>query len=280
MLALQLPCSAANGTTYTSAAQHPYVLDCGLDIVGSDLVVVNATSYVDCIAACDTYQQSGLVENWANCVAASWRNPAFGLGNCYLKYQITTFSPNPNIYSAHWAGYVVGSPPDVGTPFVATAVSSKSSSTATATATTTAAPSSSAAPGTLGTTASTGLSTGATIGIGVGIGIAGLLFLLAVIFYLLGRRRRRRLLPAELGATEDRDRARRRGNGFSEMKGEDKDGAAMELRRGRGGRLGGRAPKKPQEMMGHEGPELQGDEYAVELDGDRPEKPGPWPQSR
>ena len=61
-------CPDNNGTTYADTHGDPYVVYCNVDFSGYDLPTAPATTFAECIAACDIYKQNETVIGGANCI--------------------------------------------------------------------------------------------------------------------------------------------------------------------------------------------------------------------
>ena len=87
LVARSLSCTnnASNGTTYNTAS-HSYEIDCATDYYRGDLSSTTASSFEDCLAACDSA---------TGCIAV-----AYVSGSCYLKNQLNAPYTNNAVWGA------------------------------------------------------------------------------------------------------------------------------------------------------------------------------------
>jgi len=86
----KLTCPGNDGTNYTTANDHVFVVECGLDRPGGDLSTEQTPSLESCIELC---------VNTTACVDVSW---VYGQpdGSCYMKSQQNTPNSNPSVWGA------------------------------------------------------------------------------------------------------------------------------------------------------------------------------------
>ena len=95
---------------YKDASGQLYEVYCGTDIPGKDLTTPHVSTFSDCLLACDNYVPDKSRANGAACIAASFGYGNVG-GNCYLKYEITTFNTGDGGFDcARMIGYNPPSP--------------------------------------------------------------------------------------------------------------------------------------------------------------------------
>lgn len=78
-------CPAGNGTSYTSKAKDKYKITCDVDYVSRDLPFQLASTFDDCVSACDAYNtKAGSIQ----CIAALFvPGRVEDVDDCYLKYS-------------------------------------------------------------------------------------------------------------------------------------------------------------------------------------------------
>jgi hypothetical protein len=93
-LAAELSCvnNRDNGKEFTSESGEVYVVECGIDYTGNNIVSSAQASFEDCMEACS--------DNDA-CV-----NVAFQSGTCYLKSRASENTSKPSVWSATLKDYV------------------------------------------------------------------------------------------------------------------------------------------------------------------------------
>ena len=138
------PCPAGNGTSYTSKANDKYKIICDVDYVSRDLPFQLASTFDDCVSACDAYNtKAGSIQ----CVAALYvPGRVKDVDDCYLKYS--TDNPSAATVSIEGALLVTSSTTSSSTSASKTSTSRSSSVTSLSTTTSKSSTSTSAAAAT------------------------------------------------------------------------------------------------------------------------------------
>ena len=121
-------CPAGNGTSYTSKAKDKYKIICDVDYVSRDLPFQLASTFDDCVSACDAYNtKAGSIQ----CVAALFvPSRVQDVDDCYLKYSID----NPSAATVSIEGALLVTSSTTSSSTVATKRSTSSSPAAKSTA--------------------------------------------------------------------------------------------------------------------------------------------------